>query len=65
MRNDTPDTTPPEVESLGITSNPGSDQTYAAEDEIEVTVTFSETVEVEETPQLRLRVGKQDPNGRL
>ena len=59
VRNDTPDTTPPEVESMGITSNPGSDQTYAAEDEIEVTVTFSETVEVEETPQLRLRVGNR------
>ena len=57
--NDTPDTTPPEVESLGVTSNPGSDQTYAAEDEIEVTVTFSETVEVEGTPQLRLRVGSR------
>ena len=57
VTNETPDTTPPEVESLGITSNPGSDQTYAAEDEIEVRVTFSETVEVEGTPQLRLRVG--------
>ena len=59
VRNDTPDTTAPEVESLGITSNPGSDQTYAAEDEIEVRVTFSETVEVEGTPRLRLRVGSR------
>ena len=59
VTNETPDTTPPEVESLGITSNPGSDQTYAAEDEIEVRVTFSETVEVEGTPQLRLRVGSR------
>ena len=57
VTNETPDTTPPEVESLAISSNPGSDQTYAAGDEIEVTVTFSETVEVEGTPQLRLRVG--------
>ena len=57
VRNDTPDTSPPEVESLAISSNPGSDQTYAAGDEIEVTVRFSETVEVEGTPQLRLRVG--------
>ena len=57
MTNETPDTTPPEVESLAISSNPGSDQTYAAGDEIEVTVTFNETVEVEGTPQLRLRVG--------
>ena len=59
VTNETPDTTPPEVESLGITSNPGSDQTYAAEDEIEVRVTFSETVEVEGRPQLRLRVGSR------
>ena len=57
VTNETPDTTPPEVESLAVSSNPGSDQTYAAGDEIEVTVTFSETVEVEGTPQLRLRVG--------
>ena len=59
VTNETPDTTPPEVESLGITSNPGTDRTYAAGDEIEVTVTFSETVEVEGTPQLRLRVGSR------
>ena len=57
VTNETPDTSPPEVSSLAISSNPGSDQTYAAGDEIEVTVTFSETVEVEGTPQLRLRVG--------
>ena len=57
VTNDTPDTTPPQVRSLGITSDPGTDATYAAEDEIEVTVRFSETVEVTGTPQLRLRVG--------
>ena len=57
VTNETPDTTPPEVESLAVSSNPGSDQTYAAGDEIEVTVTFDETVEVEGTPQLRLKVG--------
>ena len=57
VTNDTPDTTSPTVSSLAITSNPGSDQTYAAGDEIEVTVTFNETVEVEGTPQLRLKVG--------
>ncbi len=59
VTNDTPDTTPPEVSSLAIGSNPGSDRTYAAGDEIQVTVTFSETVEVEGTPQLRLRVGSR------
>ena len=59
VRNDTPDTTPPAVSSLAISSNPGADQTYAAGDEIEVTVRFSETLEVEGTPQLRLRVGSR------
>ena len=60
VTNETPDTSPPEVSSLAISSNPGSDQTYAAGDEIEVTVTFNETVEVEGTPQLRLRVGSRN-----
>ena len=60
VTNETPDTTPPEVSSLDITSNPGSDDTYAIEDEIEVTVTFSETVKVTGTPQLRLRVGTRN-----
>ena len=59
VTNETPDTTAPLVSSLAIGSNPGSDQTYAAEDEIEVRVTFNETVEVEGTPQLRLRVGSR------
>ena len=57
VTNDTPDTTSPTVSSLAIDSNPGVDQTYAAKDVIEVMVLFSETVEVEGTPQLRLRVG--------
>ena len=57
VTNETPDTTPPEVESLAVSSNPGADQTYAAGDEIEVTVRFDETVEVTGTPQLSLRVG--------
>ena len=57
VTNDTPDTTSPTVSSLAITSNPGSDQTYAEGDEIEVTLTFDETVEVEGTPQLRLKMG--------
>ena len=59
VTNETPDTTSPEVSSLAISSNPGSDQTYAMEDEIEVTVRFSETVKVEGTPRLRLRVGSR------
>ena len=60
VNNETPDTTAPGVISLAISSNPGSDQAYAAEDVIEVTVTFSETVEVTGTPQLRLRVGSSN-----
>ena len=59
VTNETPDTTAPAVSGLAIGSNPGADQTYAMEDEIEVRVTFSETVEVEGTPQLRLRVGSR------
>ena len=57
VNNETPDTTSPEVSSLAIISNPGADQIYAAGDEIEVTVRFDETVEVDGTPQLRLKVG--------
>ena len=60
VTNDTPDTTSPTVSSLAITSSPGSNQTYAAGEEIEVTVAFSETVEVTGTPQLRLRVGSRN-----
>ena len=60
VTNDTPDTTAPTVESLAITSNPGSDQTYAEGYEIEVTVRFDETVEVEGTPRLRLNVGTRN-----
>ena len=60
VTNETPDTTSPTVSSLAITSNPGGDQIYAAEDGIEVTVTFSETVEVTGTPQVRLRVGSSN-----
>ena len=60
VSNETPDTTAPGVISLAISSNPGFDQAYAVEDVIEVTVTFSETVEVTGTPQLRLRVGSSN-----
>ena len=59
VTNDTPDTTSPTVSSLVITSNPGGDQIYAAGDEIELTVTFSETVVVTGTLRLRLRVGSR------
>ena len=48
---------PPVIDTIEITSNPGPDATYAAGDTIEVTVTFNETVKVEGTPRLTLRVG--------
>ena len=57
VTNETPDTTPPTVSKLEITSNPGSDRTYAADDEIQVSVTFTETVDVTGTPQLTLELG--------
>ena len=57
VSNETPDTTSPTVSKLEITSDPGTDRTYAVDDEIQVTVTFSETVEVTGTPQLRLELG--------
>ena len=60
VTNETPDTTAPAVSGLAIGSNPGADQTYAMGDGIEVTVSFSETVKVEGTPQLRLRVGSRN-----
>ena len=60
VTNETPDTTSPTVSSLAITSNPGADQTYAMGDEIEATVTFSETVVVTRTPRMRLRVGSRN-----
>ena len=60
VTNETPDTTAPEVSSLTISSNPGSDQTYAAEDKIQVTVTFNETVVVTGTPRLTMKVGSRN-----
>ena len=65
VTNETPDTTPPTVSKLEITSNPGTDRTYAAEDDIQVTVTFSETVEVTGTPRLQIELGRGEPNGGL
>ena len=58
--NETRDTTAPRVNRVSITSNPGPDGTYAEDDVVEVTVTFSETVLVDTTdgtPALALRLG--------
>ena len=54
------DTTPPTVSNIEVSSDPGTDRTYAAGDEIRVTVTFSETVFVTGMPQLRLELGGGD-----
>ena len=62
VRNATPDTTPPRVSMIEITSNPGTRQTYGVGAAIEVSVTFSETVRVDTTngtPDLALTVGAE------
>ncbi len=48
------DTTPPVITSIAFTSDPGQDDTYAAGNLIEVTVTFSEEVRVTGRAQLEL-----------
>ena len=65
VTNDTPDTTSPTVSSLAITSNPGGDQIYAAEDEIEVTVTFERDGGSDEDAANAAESGEQEPDGRL
>ena len=61
VENNTLDTTAPRVSRVAIASNPGRDGIYAEGDVMEVTVTFSETVQVDTTngtPALALRVGR-------
>ena len=53
------DTRAPTVSTIAIASNPGTDRTYAADDEIRVRVTFSETVEVTGTPRLQAGAGRR------
>ena len=58
--NRTPDTTAPSIEGIEISSDPGTDETYAVDDMISVTVRYDETVTVETirgTPTLDLLVG--------
>ena len=47
---------PPSVTSVSLTSDPGSEDTYAIGDSIRATVTFSGEVDVSGTPQLELDV---------
>ena len=49
--------TTPTVSTISVTSNPGTDNTYATGDKIEVTVTFSEAVTVTGTPRITLDIG--------
>ena len=42
----------PTVSAVAVTSDPGADDTYAKDDVIQITVTFSEAVDVTGTPQL-------------
>ena len=55
------DTTRPRVESVAITSNPGSDGEYVLDDNITISLTFSEPVTVTGQPRLRI---KPDSGGR-
>ena len=50
-------TTTPTVSTVAITSNPGTDETYALGDTIEVGLTFSEAVTVTGAPYLLIDVG--------
>ena len=47
----------PRITEIDLTSDPGADDTYAIDDAIEATVTFSEAVTVTGTPQMALDVG--------
>ena len=50
-------TTTPTVSTVAVTSNPGTDDTYALGDTIEVALTFSEAVTVTGAPYLLIDVG--------
>ncbi len=57
--------TTPTVSTIAVTSNPGTDNTYATGDTIEVTVTFSEAVTVstaDGAPRLSIDIGGQPRN---
>ena len=44
----------PEVSSVALTSNPGTDNTYAIGDSVAATVTFDEAVDITGSPELEL-----------
>ena len=51
----------PVVESVVVTSDPGSDGEYVKDDAIKVTVTFSEAVAVTGTPKIKMRLAEGAP----
>ena len=51
------DTSVPSISSIAITSTPGSENSYQASEKIQLRVSFSENVEVTDTPQLTLKIG--------
>ena len=53
----------PHVVGVAVTSDPGSDRTYAAGDSIEVTFTFSEDIVITGAPPLRLIIGRSEQTG--
>ncbi len=54
------DTTAPMIDSVEFTSSPRSDNTYGDNEEIQVTVAFSEIVTVSGAPQIAVKVGNAE-----
>ncbi len=52
--------TTPTVTAVAVTSNPGGDKTYAKDDVIRITLSFSEAVDVTGTPQLAIDMDPAD-----
>ena len=57
--------TTPAVETVAVTSDPGTDDTYALGDTIEVGLTFDEAVTVTGDSLSPHRRGRDEPAGRL
>ena len=60
----TPDA-PPEITSVAITSDPGTDKTYAIRDDIVVTLTFDKNITVSGTgadPSISINIGTEELN---